>query len=130
MNAQALTRALGGKWQGNRGMAPCPAHDDKNPSLAISDGDDGKVLFHCHAGCSQESVLTALKENGFWLRSLRSSYYHREDPALILHLEELISGLQPETIRDAAKLYLNLENYATFVLHPADAEPAAAAAAQ
>lgn len=73
---------------------------------------------------------TQLRENGFWLRSLRFSYYHGEDPAWILRLEEMISGLGPETIRDAAKLYLNLENYATFVLHPTDAEPAAAAAAQ
>ncbi|MBA2461221.1 MAG: hypothetical protein H0V45_05575 [Actinobacteria bacterium] len=40
--------------------ACCPAHEDGTPSLSISVGDDGRVLIHCHAGCSLEDVLTAL----------------------------------------------------------------------
>jgi len=40
--------------------ALCPAHADKNPSLSISERD-GKILVHCHAGCSQEAVCAALK---------------------------------------------------------------------
>ncbi len=39
-------------------MARCPAHEDRNPSLSVTRGDD-KVLLHCHAGCSVESILTA-----------------------------------------------------------------------
>ena len=42
-----------------RYMACCPVHDDKTPSLSISDGDKG-VLLHCHAGCSTDSVLSSL----------------------------------------------------------------------
>lgn len=38
----------------------CPAHDDKNPSLSVDIGDDGRVLLHCHAGCTAESVVTAI----------------------------------------------------------------------
>ncbi|MEM1330161.1 MAG: DUF3987 domain-containing protein [Planctomycetota bacterium] len=38
----------------------CPAHDDRSPSLSISDGDDGRVLLHCHAGCQTTEVLEAL----------------------------------------------------------------------
>ena len=30
-------------------MAPCPAHGDRVPSLAIQDAPDGKVLMRCHA---------------------------------------------------------------------------------
>jgi len=41
-------------------MAECPSHDDSNPSLSITEGDDGKVLLHCHAGCAFEDVVTAL----------------------------------------------------------------------
>lgn len=43
-----------------RGMAQCPAHDDHEPSLHITTGDDGRVLLRCHAGCSLTAVLDAL----------------------------------------------------------------------
>ena len=43
-----------------RYLARCPAHDDRSPSLAIKDGDDGRVLIHCFAGCETENVLSAL----------------------------------------------------------------------
>lgn len=45
---------------GNRYMAKCPAHDDKNPSLSIAEGEDGRILLNCHAGCSTEKVLQAM----------------------------------------------------------------------
>ena len=38
----------------------CPAHDDTNPSLSIGEGDDGRVLLCCHAGCSVEDVCESL----------------------------------------------------------------------
>src|SRR5262249_37238789 len=47
------------------GMCRCPAHDDKNPSLHISDGRKG-VVFHCFASCSQERVIEALRARGLW----------------------------------------------------------------
>ena len=40
--------------------ALCPTHDDKEPSLSINEGDDGRVLLYCHAGCPTERVLTTL----------------------------------------------------------------------
>jgi putative DNA primase/helicase len=43
-----------------------PAHDDRSPSLSIHDMDDNKVLVHCHAGCDQERVITALRVRGLW----------------------------------------------------------------
>jgi hypothetical protein len=46
----------------NRGnySAQCPAHDDRDPSLSIREEVNGKVLIHCFAGCSADSVLSAL----------------------------------------------------------------------
>ncbi len=38
----------------------CPAHDDRNPSLSIHAGDDGRTLLHCHAGCALPDVLGAV----------------------------------------------------------------------
>ena len=39
--------------------ARCPAHEDRKPSLSIAVGRKG-VLIHCHAGCSTQSILSAL----------------------------------------------------------------------
>ena len=64
MNAESLTRALGGQWRGSYGTARCPAHEDKTPSLSISDGDGDTLLTHCHARCSPEAVWTALQDQG------------------------------------------------------------------
>lgn len=41
----------------------CPAHNDKNPSLSIKEGDDGRVLLHCHAGCPIDNVVGAVGLN-------------------------------------------------------------------
>jgi len=40
--------------------ARCPAHDDGSPSLSVGIGDEGRVLLHCHAGCTFAEVLSAL----------------------------------------------------------------------
>ncbi len=66
MNAQDITKVLGGHWHGSYGIARCPAHDDREPSLSISASDEGKVLVHCHAGCDQARVIAALRAYGLW----------------------------------------------------------------
>jgi len=38
----------------------CPAHEDRNASLSIGTGDDGRVLLTCHAGCPFDSIVAAL----------------------------------------------------------------------
>jgi AAA domain len=40
--------------------ARCPAHDDHRNSLSISEGDDQRILLHCHAGCRPEAIVNAL----------------------------------------------------------------------
>ncbi len=44
----------------DRWIARCPAHQDRNPSLAIRELDDGRVLLHDFAGCDPLSVLHAV----------------------------------------------------------------------
>lgn len=50
------------KWK-----ACCPAHNDKNPSLAISETSDGIVLLKCWAGCTTNEIVSAI---GLELRDL------------------------------------------------------------
>ena len=52
-----LTKVKGrnGTW-----TACCPAHEDKSPSLAIKQGEDGRVLIHCFGGCDVGTVLGAV----------------------------------------------------------------------
>lgn len=45
---------------GKQYSAKCPAHDDRKASLSISEGEDGRILLNCHAGCSAEEICGAL----------------------------------------------------------------------
>lgn len=45
----------------NTWIACCPAHDDKTPSFQIKELSDGKILFHCFAGCSVSEICAALE---------------------------------------------------------------------
>lgn len=51
----------------NKWKACCPAHDDKNPSLAISETTDGVVLLKCWTGCTTQNIVSAI---GLELRDL------------------------------------------------------------
>ncbi len=91
MQAEEIAKTLGnakkvnGQWVAS---CPVPGHGrgngDKNPSLSISDGPDGKPLFHCHGGCDQGTVFNTIRERG-----------------LLPELEprpELLSRIQPPAI--------------------------------
>ena len=39
--------------------ARCPGHDDRQASLSLTEGDDGRVLLHCFAGCTTDEVVVA-----------------------------------------------------------------------
>ncbi len=67
MNAESIAISLG-RYSRNSGggfIACCPAHPDKNPSLAIVDSDNG-VLVKCFAGCEQGAVIEALQGLNLW----------------------------------------------------------------
>jgi putative DNA primase/helicase len=64
-DAEAIVSGLRGRWAGDHGTCHCPAHDDGTASLSVS-VSNGTVLVHCHAGCSQASVLDALRARALW----------------------------------------------------------------
>lgn len=77
--ARRICESRGGKWSGTRGMACCPAHDDRTPSLGVSLGRQA-ILFHCFAGCDQQSVLAALAREGFEAPALFSGSATTNEP--------------------------------------------------
>lgn len=64
-DARTLTTALGGRWHGRYGLAYCPAHHNtRTPALSLSDGAGGRLLAHCHAGCTFAEITGALRGLG------------------------------------------------------------------
>lgn len=55
-----LSRLQGVRGGHGQWTARCPAHDDRQNSLSVSEGKDGRVLLHCHAGCSTGKIVDAL----------------------------------------------------------------------
>jgi Toprim domain len=63
-DAETLTRSLGGKWHGNRGLAPCPVCQPERRSdqqgLSLCD-DGGRLLAFCHkSGCTFRDIAQAV----------------------------------------------------------------------
>lgn len=56
-----LSRLCNVKKAGDGYLATCPCHDDKKQSLSISEGNDGRVLLHCHANCETKDILSELE---------------------------------------------------------------------
>ncbi len=57
---KVLSRLKGVERRSGYQVALCPVHDDEEPSLSVSEGDDGRALIKCFAGCSVEDVTAAL----------------------------------------------------------------------
>ncbi len=56
-----LERLEGVKESNGYWMALCPAHEDREPSLSIAEGDDNRALVNCFAGCETSEIVAGLK---------------------------------------------------------------------
>lgn len=109
--ADFISRHLpGAKPHGDGWQARCPAHEDARPSLSVSAGEGGRVLLHCHAGCSTEAVLQALslsESELFPPRESPSVAAKREVAQYIYHDSEGVPAFrvvryEPKTFRQHA----------------------------
>lgn len=57
---RVLAKLEGVRPCGDGYAALCPAHNDQHPSLSIRAGNDGRVLLHCHAGCTTEQIVESI----------------------------------------------------------------------
>jgi hypothetical protein len=57
---RVLNRLEGVTLRNGYHVARCPAHDDRKPSLSVAEGDDGRALLKCYAGCETEEIIDAL----------------------------------------------------------------------
>lgn len=58
---QTILPRLGGVRKSGKGYtAKCPAHEDSNASLSITETDGCKVLIHCFAGCSAVMIMDSI----------------------------------------------------------------------
>ena len=61
---KVLERARGVRKTGSgyKVSCPCPDHGkgrgDRDPSVSVTEGDDGRVLVTCHARCETEAVVS------------------------------------------------------------------------
>ena len=80
-----------GKW-----MAHCPAHDDRRPSLSIAEGDDGRALVYCHAGCTAGEVTRAM---GLKMQDLMPA----RDP--VVQPQPALAGKASQSVRPRKEVY-------------------------
>jgi len=81
-------------WDGSQKFL-CPAHRDRQASGNLSEGDDGRALVYCHAGCETEDIVEALglkmgdlfveEAEKLGTRSERTYYEYRDEDGATLY---------------------------------------------
>ena len=112
MNGEQFVARLDGVKPTRRGwVGKCKAHDDKHPSLSITEGERG-LLVKCWAGCTLEEITRAL---GLTVRDL--FYDTNPDPRALKEAQQRrerkrqrdarqrrVDGLACDTLREADNL--------------------------
>lgn len=107
MSADALLSRLDGvKRTGpDRWIARCPAHDDRSPSLAMHELDDGRVLLKCFAECDVESILSAIGLGWDAIMPPRAINHHVKRERRPFNAHDVLAALETElTIASLAAL--------------------------
>jgi zinc protease len=71
----------------------------------------------------------SLRENGYWLSVLQGSLVEGTDPHAILGVEQMLAKITADDVKDAARHYLNKDNYVQVVLYPEKMAPTTVASA-
>jgi hypothetical protein len=91
---ERFVRALEAKGCRHGRQLRCPAHQDDSPSLSLAEGDDGRVLVTCHAGCETEDIVAALglrlvdlfnNDRGSQMSTPVATYDYRDEQGALLY---------------------------------------------
>jgi hypothetical protein len=88
-----LARLRGVRSNASGWIARCPAHEDRSPSLSVAEGEGGRVLLHCFAGCSPDSIVAAL---GLKLSDLffEPGVRRKPEPRVVRDAQKRLTGLR------------------------------------
>ena len=106
---QRLTKVKGGRghW-----TACCPAHEDRSPSLAITETDDGRILLKCFSGCSVQEIVGAIgmdmtdlfpDSNDHYKPKVKNAFY-ATDLLKIIEFETLVVSVAANNLANGIKL--------------------------
>lgn len=90
---EGARRTGAGRW-----LAKCPAHADRKASLSVRELDDGRVLFHCFAGCEAEAVLNAAGLQWSDVLPPRQIDHHRQPERVPFHALDVLRALELEAL--------------------------------
>jgi zinc protease len=80
-------------------------------------GAPEEILARVHE-IARRNHETRLRENGFWIGQIGARTRDEEPLASILTQPERVAAVTSQTVREAARRYLRLDNYARFTLLP------------
>jgi len=80
-------------------------------------GPSDKEVSDAREGLFRE-YERGMKENGWLLTQIFAKYQLREDPRDLLAIEKSFQALSPQVIQEAARAYLNTNNYVRVTLYP------------
>jgi DNA primase len=103
---EILARLMNVRRGGKGYTARCPSHQDRNNSLSVGTGGDGRTLLHCFTGCTFEQIVEALglePGDAFPDSGRRASsngkVHHRPEPVNLARLA-LAKGLPEYALRE------------------------------
>ena len=104
---RVLGRLDGVRRSGHGYKARCPhpghgnGHGDRNPSLEIKEGSDGRVLIHCFADCDTKGVVEAVGLKMSDLFPTAGDGYKRTDekPSAVWDIRDADGVAQAEHVR-------------------------------
>ena len=85
---------------------------------SLKNSGPGPEYVHKVQEAARRNHEVNLKENSYWRGALSSADFHKLDPRRVLRYTTMVDSLTPAAVQQAARRYLDTENYVRVVLLP------------